>query len=459
MDARLTDPPPAGRPTGFAKRWLFRLVVALALLAVAEVSSAFVYRAIAGRPFSWSRVDRERRRLAILAEGDAPPPSVLRSDIHPYLGMANMPDWPGPMLPGEDPPSDWGFTDKSNRPPVRRRGPGKVVVAILGGSVASAFAGAGTAELARELKQSPRYAGKEIEFVSLAVGGFKQPQQLMALNYAHAVGGEFDVVINLDGLNEVAWYRHDNGLSGVYHLYPIGWQHVVAWLPDPAHRREVGKIAYLWDRRVRWASLFEAPPLRWSVTASLVWKACDRVWAADVANTEVALRRHYRDDLPFRAHGPRNGFTNDDERAVFAQLVANWERCSLLLDRLCRAHGCRYYHFLQPNQYVPGSKPIGDEERRVAMLEKQEVRPSIERGYPLLRAAGRRLREQSGVRFHDLSLAFAGHPEPLYCDTCCHINRAGNEILGRAIARAILETDEPPRAPEAAPSFRPAGAR
>jgi hypothetical protein len=40
--------------------------------------------------------------------------------------------------------------------------------------------------------------------VKATIGGYKQPQQLMALNWFMALGGEFDIVINLDGFNDVA---------------------------------------------------------------------------------------------------------------------------------------------------------------------------------------------------------------------------------------------------------------
>jgi hypothetical protein len=449
MDAKLS----AGPPRAFVKRWLFRLAVVAALLAVAELSSALVYRVIAGRPFSRSHVEREQRRLEPLAGFEGPTP-LFHADIHPYLGFSYQPDWRGAMLPGEAPISEWGFTDRANRSPVRKRGPGKVVIAILGGSVASVFAGAGTEALARELQQSSRYSGKEVEFVSLAVGGFRQPQQVMALDYALAMGAEFDVVINIDGLNEIAWYRQDNGVNGVYHLYPQGWHHIVSKMPDMNHRREVGKIAYLSESRAKWAALFRRRPLCWSVTAGLVWKLRDRQMAADVTNTEVALRGRKRDDLPYRARGPHNPFRNDKE--MLATLVANWERCSLMLEKTCRAHGIRYYHVLQPNQYVPGSKPMGAEEKKAALWDQLPGKPLIEEGYPLLRAGGRRLAKQ-GVRFRDLSLAFAKHKEPFYFDNCCHFNRAGNEVLAQAIARAVLETREPPRAAQTRTSLKPAG--
>ena len=41
------------------------------------------------------------------------------------------------------------------------------------------------------------------------------------------------------------------------------------------------------------------------------------------------------------------------------------------------------------------------------------------------------------MRFHDLTRVFADHPESIYFDDCCHVNRLGNQILAEAIAGAI----------------------
>jgi hypothetical protein len=430
--------PPPRRRWRRTRRWLLCLV---ALAALAEAVSYFAYWAADGRPFSYARAESRRHRLTAPPEDSTDPGTFgppAQADVHPYLGFSYNPDFHGRRLPGEAPATEWGFTDPAKRPPVRKRGPGKVVVGILGASVASIFAGQGTEALARELKRSPQFSGKEIEFVSLAVGSFKQPQQLMAFNYALAMGAEFDVVLNLDGLNEVAWYCNDNWPHGVSRLYPIGWH----WFVPPGRIAVMGarsaQVAYLEEARRRWAALFQRAPLRYSVAANLVWLVRDR----DLED-EAARRRPEDEGLPYRARGPEDHFGARDD--ALKQLTADWEQCSLLIHQLCEARGTRYYHFLQPNQYVPGSKPLSAEELRTAFSPGHPSRPAIEKGYVLLREAGRRLAAR-GARFHDLSMAYARSKETFYNDNCCHINRAGSEALAGPMARAILETPEPPLA-------------
>src|SRR5262249_21658117 len=63
-------------------------------------------------------------------------------------------------------------------------------------------------------------------------------------------------------------------------------------------------------------------------------------------------------------------------------------------------------------------------------------RKPVEIGYPYLRAMGASLR-RAGVRFEDLTGLFAGESEQIYVDNCCHVNKAGNILLARAIVAAI----------------------
>src|SRR5207302_11326891 len=101
------------------------------------------------------------------------------------------------------------------------------------------------------------------------------------------------------------------------------------------------------ESRRCWAALFECAPLRYSVAANLVWLLRDRG-----LEDEATRRRPQDEGLPYRARGPADRFGALDD--ALKQLVADWEQCSQLIHQICEARGIRYYHFLQPNQYVPG---------------------------------------------------------------------------------------------------------
>jgi hypothetical protein len=141
---------------------------------------------------------------------------------------------------------------------------------------------------------------------------------------------------------------------------------------------------------------------------------------------------------PYAARGP--SLLLGDPEDPLALLVGLWERASLQLDRLCRGNGIAYYHFLQPNQYVAGSKPFSDWEREHAIRVDNRYADGVVAGYPLLREAGLRLRE-GGVRFVDLSGIFRDAAETIYFDDCCHMNERGHARLAAAIAERMLSDD------------------
>ena len=85
---------------------------------------------------------------------------------------------------------------------------------------------------------------------------------------------------------------------------------------------------------------------------------------------------------------------------------------------------------------MPGSKPLGPAERVDALRGSERYGALVRAGYPMLQRAGRELGAE-GVRFVDLSGAFAGHAEPVYIDGCCHVGPAGNAVVADLIFDAI----------------------
>jgi hypothetical protein len=143
------------------------------------------------------------------------------------------------------------------------------------------------------------------------------------------------------------------------------------------------------------------------------------------------LREQHRS---FTAQGPSESFA--DLESLLRHCVGVWKRSSLELAKVCAGMGVEYHHFLQPNQYVPNSKPMDALERQYAVEPTYPAREAVEKGYPLLIQAGREL-TSSGVRFHDLTQIFAHETKPTYRDNCCHLTPTGNDLLAVAMAQAI----------------------
>ncbi len=115
---------------------------------------------------------------------DLPPAFNIPLTLHPFVGYLRDPARPNRFYDvAED-----GFFAPRDEPTGE-----PLVVAIFGGSVANHVAFAGTPALRRHLR---RASGRDVIVRSLALGGFKQPQQLTALAYLQARGSRFDVIIN-----------------------------------------------------------------------------------------------------------------------------------------------------------------------------------------------------------------------------------------------------------------------
>jgi hypothetical protein len=209
----------------------------------------------------------------------------------------------------------------------------------------------------------------------------------------------------------------------------------VRGVPDADLEERVGELAWLRRRRAERAEAFAAGPWRWTVTGSLVWRALDRRAAAAVSRAEAAVagwttpRRR-----PFVARGP--DYAAADRDALLRDVAAFWARSSRQMHDLSTARGIAYAHFLHPNQYVPGSKPLSAEERRRAFDPAHPYGRVVVDGWQHLRRAGEEL-SAAGVAFHDLTDLFAENPETLYLDDCCHLDARGNDLLAEAIGRAL----------------------
>ena len=65
-----------------------------------------------------------------------------------------------------------------------------------------------------------RFPNNRFKVYNAAIPGGKQPQQLFLLNYLLLLGYEFDIVINIDGYNEVVFPLAENLPNGLWPHYP-----------------------------------------------------------------------------------------------------------------------------------------------------------------------------------------------------------------------------------------------
>lgn len=411
-----------------------RVLAVLLAYGLIELAAFFAFESVTGTAFASTTGEevhapdapdlKAGREQAGLGMRDA------AMSLHPFFGYVFTPRGPdAPPNPLAISPE--GFLDDAI--PVRKRSDSRLLVGIVGGSVAGQL-GTWHSEHLRRAITAVLGGEREVEFVKLGMPGYHQPQQLQQLTYILAQGGELDVLLNIDGFNEVAVPAALNAPRGTHPLFPMNWSMVALDVPDLGVRRDIGAIEFLKGERRDRAAAFQESWRSKTVWGRLLWRLEDQRLAERAAEHAWSLQQFAVDEVPFFVRGPERH--HDLPEGLIPFCVDVWKRSSLQMQALCEANGIRYLHFLQPNQYLPDSKPLSSEERANAYEVEGPYRPVIEEGYPLLQAAGAELVAR-GVEFHDLSGVFEGVEETLYVDNCCHFNGFGNELMSAAIADAM----------------------
>ena len=367
--------------------------------------------------------------------------------LHPYFGPTHRSglslDIPAslretPASPARVSTNNFGFASPRDYP-VARTGDDQVIVGIFGGSVAAWFCQAGVTRLISGLKRNAFFENKELIPLCFSHEGYKQPQQLLVLAYFLSIGQRFDIVVNIDGFNEVALsslnsqHGWDISMPSVIHLDAL----VNVVNQSTLTPEKVDSLAAINHDKQRLNML--AARLNGNRLASIDF-VLGRYYAF--------VQRKYRDELARFGRLPSNPPQQSvihvtppvPDRAgatLFDSIARDWMTSSLLMNALLTARGVPYFHVLQPNQYY-STRTFSDAEAKVAFNAGSPFKEGAEKGYPVLEkelaSSGGRVNVFNGVHVFDDERA------PVYIDDCCHYTLAGYRRLADFIAKSILDS-------------------
>ena len=331
--------------------------------------------------------------------------------IHPYYGFTSH--FPNSPL---------------NAMPPAPAQPDTVLIGILGGSVAWYVAPYFQQALTQYF--ADHGLPQEPVVIPLAYPAMKQPQQLYIASFMLTMGGNLDLLVNLDGHNEMR-SSYLNFTNDIFPFFPDDWDALFA-----QSREEILLAGQIRAARGQLSQLQQAgpsSPFRYTALYGILRRYQIRQAETRIAQLNYTLANH-QPARSLEQRGPSIPFHNTAQ--VHQEAVRVWYRSSALLSRLAAAAGADYYHFLQPNQYIPNSKPLSLKEQRERYILNAIPRTDYPNTYPLFQQFGQDLQRQ-GVHYFDLSQIFHDRPETLYRDVCCHLNQRGNELLAAAMVQHL----------------------
>lgn len=395
-------------------------------------------------------------RPSLVSAGDSSSGQLTADVLNPYFGPSHRSGIPfevPPELraPGSQAPTlatnNFGFVSSYNYP--IDKGNNEFVIGIFGGSVSVWFCQVGVERLLEDLRRHEFFKTKTLIPLCMAHEGYKQPQQALVLGYFLSIGQKFDLVVNIDGLNEVAL----SPLNNQQHL-DISMPSASHFLPlinlidrnslTPARLESLAAIARDKARLDRVTGMLNRNRSA-AVDAAL---GGYRTWLMNRYDRELRTL----DGLPFAlpAQSLIGAIPPTEElRGVplFKEIARNWAQASLVMRSMLGAQAVPYVHVLQPNQYHHTGRSFIGEEGTVALSGESAFKTGVELGYPALldEATAQRLAARAG--FFDGTRIFDAERAPVYIDNCCHYTRVGYLDLADFVAHAIMTVPGPWRGP------------
>jgi hypothetical protein len=418
------------------------LVNVIVFCVLAELLALFLFYNDTGRLFYAYRKPYEP--IAEAAEG-----RLTGDGLHPYFGPTHRQgypfDVPEPLrengVTGRVPTNNFGFASPHDYP-FSKTSPNQLVIGIFGGSVGAWFCQVGAHRLVADLQANAYFKSREIVPLCLSHEGYKQPQQLLVLSYFLSIGQVFDMVVNIDGFNEVALSSFNNqrgidvSMPSAMHLEPL--VNLVNQATLTPHKLQSLAAIEQYKERINYL----VGRLQHNRIAAINF-VLERLHRSATASYQAELVRF--SSLPSNPSQSSlilatPSVVQRDETRALADAAKAWAEASTLMHTMLAARGVPYFHILQPNQYFT-TRSFSAEEAKVARSDASPFRKGAEKGYPMLVTESEKLKSRES--FLNATGIFDRESSAVYIDDCCHYTLRGNQLLADAIARQILSTNGP----------------
>jgi hypothetical protein len=415
--------------------------LAIAFICLEALSLAFYF--IKQKQFFYTRTkDKEQVVEDIERLGIRVDESIVER-LHPFFGYVMKPGaFTNPKLKLKV--NKHGFFSLYQYPFVKSN-KNQVIIGVFGGSVANNFAVDEyiNRRLSNKLKAYPEFANKEIIVLNFGNGGYKQPQQLLILNYFLALGQEFDLVINIDGFNEVALSNLNNkaqveiGMPSVQHIQPL-----TGLANNTLSPEAMSSIVQINENKKQLKAGIDKLQtcqlaLCHAVTSLQVKQLVNNYQQAVVKYDSQVKQSNLDTANSSIVYIPKADSVFEDA-AAFDKIASMWYKSSIGMNQILSSRKIKYFHFIQPNQYYPTKRAFTAKEKETAIDNKSPYIEGVKKGYPVLLSKVDDLQKARVNVFNAVNI-LDNTKETVYKDACCHYNSVGEEVLVNYVSRSIIK--------------------
>ncbi|MEG4351907.1 hypothetical protein QUA74_19450 [Microcoleus sp. LAD1_D3] len=321
----------------------------------------------------------------------------------------------------------------------------QLIIGLFGGSVANNFAVDEyvNRRLSNKLKSYPEFVNKEIIVLNFGNGGYKQPQQLLILNYFLALGQELDVVINIDGFNEVALSNLNNkaqveiGMPSVQHIQPL-----TGLANNNLSPEAMSSIVKINENKKQ----LKAGIDKLQICQLALCHAVTSLQVKQLVNNyQQAVVKYDSQVKPSNPDTANSGIVYIpkadsvlQDTVAFDKMASMWYESSIGMNQILSSRKIKYFHFIQPNQYYPTKRAFTAKENEIAIDPKSPYIEGVKKGYPVLLSKVDDL-QKAGVNIFSAVNILDNTKETVYKDACCHYNSVGEEVLANYVSSSIIK--------------------
>ena len=246
-----------------------------------------------------------------------------------------------------------------------------------------------------------------------AIGGGKQPQQLFKLYYLDLIDFKFDIIINLDGFNELALPLSENYQINDHLIYPRNFSRLVSTFNSNFDC--VNDI----NKRTKRFLLFPILELY------DLYKIRNCHFSLEGENKNTGTR-----------FSNMTNFKKRDLEKSFEHVKEVWENSSEKINDFSKLKNIFYIHVIQPNQYLKDSKKLTNKE--IELLNYSKYGDIISKFYYSFNFENLKIKNKL-----DLKYIFKYNNKEIYRDYCCHLNNYGMHLISKEIVKKFeLELKE-----------------